>query len=111
MLRWFIISYFAPHRSAAPSAQVEGIASVVFTEMRDITHIKGCEGEVVQLLDTVFTSKARGQGQKWLLELKSGVTASRHMVSFETSFTGFKDYWFKIPHTHTHTRTFKEEAS
>lgn len=64
MLRRFIISYFAPQQSAAPSAQVEGIASVVFIEIQDITHIKGCEGEVVQLLDTVFTSKVRGQGQK-----------------------------------------------
>lgn len=92
MLRRFIISHFAPQQSAAPSAQVEDIAGVVFAEMRDITHIKGCEGEVVQLLGTVFTSKDRGQGQKWLLELKSGATASRHMVLFGSSFTGFKDY-------------------
>ncbi|XP_026815944.1 dynein heavy chain 7, axonemal-like [Rhopalosiphum maidis] len=48
----------------------EGIATLIFTEKLDVISMVSSEAEIVNLSLTINTTKARGQVEKWLLDLE-----------------------------------------
>ncbi|XP_011298266.1 dynein heavy chain 7, axonemal-like [Fopius arisanus] len=59
----------------------EGIAKLGFDADLEVHRMKSAEGEEVELVDVISTSAARGQVEKWLLELETDMRKSvRNMV-------------------------------
>ncbi|XP_029708760.2 dynein axonemal heavy chain 7 [Aedes albopictus] len=74
----------------------EGIATLHFTESLDITMMRSSEGEEVQLADEVSTSKAKGQVEKWLLDLEKSMKKSVHIKvdeSYESYTKTIRHEW------------------
>lgn len=66
----------------------EGIAKLTFTEDLDVTQMRSSEGEIVPLVDVIQTALARGQVEKWLVELETDMKKSVHNMVAES----IKDY-------------------
>lgn len=54
----------------------DGIHSLRFNESLEVTAMQSVEGEQIEFENVISTSKARGQVEKWLLELEKNMRES-----------------------------------
>jgi dynein heavy chain len=78
----------------------EGIANLNFTDDFNVTAMKSIEGEEVVLVDVISTSLARGQVEKWLLELEEDMKKSVQMVKFCLFSYSIQFNLFNIHHSY-----------
>ncbi|KAF5288992.1 hypothetical protein FQA39_LY03871 [Lamprigera yunnana] len=77
----------------------EGIETLEFTEDLDVIKLRSSEGEEVALVDVIQTSLARGQVERWLLELETDMKKSVHkmVASAIISYTKTpRDVWVLV---------------
>ncbi|XP_055917464.1 dynein axonemal heavy chain 7 [Eupeodes corollae] len=77
----------------------EGIATLNFTEALEVTMMRSSEKEEVQLVEVISTAKARGQVERWLLELEIFMKKSIHFKirqAFESYPSTQRDKWVLI---------------
>ena len=58
----------------------EGIARLTFDEDMNVLDMHSAEGEVVKLITVISTVAARGQVEKWLVELEVDMRKSVHFM-------------------------------
>ncbi|KAA0191397.1 hypothetical protein HAZT_HAZT007379 [Hyalella azteca] len=61
----------------------EGVNSLEFNGEFDVTAVQSSEGEAISLCQAISTSSARGQVEKWLVELETSVKESIKMSCLE----------------------------
>ena len=59
----------------------EGVNSLNFGDDLDVVAVQSSEGEVISLTQVISTSSARGQVEKWLVELEISVKESIKKVA------------------------------
>lgn len=77
----------------------EGISALNFTESLDVTVMRSSEGEDVTLDDVISTAKARGQVEKWLLELEKTMKKSirnQILASYEAYRSSVRHEWVLV---------------
>ncbi|KAH9642760.1 hypothetical protein HF086_010413, partial [Spodoptera exigua] len=77
----------------------EGMARLTFTDEMVVTQMRSSEGEIVTLTISVNTVAARGQVEKWLLELEKSMKSSVHNVvaqSYDDYLQRQRDQWVLI---------------
>ena len=61
----------------------EGVAALTFTEDLDITEMKSSKGEKIALNEPISTMEARGQVEKWLLQLEMIMKSTIRQIMVE----------------------------
>lgn len=54
----------------------EGVNSLDFGDDLEVVAVRSSEGEVIGLTQIISTAKARGQVEKWLVQLEASVKCS-----------------------------------